>query len=256
MARFFPVRATPDCGFTPIILTQLSSISPEASVPRWAGCSSTSTPQWRPCTLRRPVDPSPCRLLTLGRRYKSGSFIDIALDVLSARNSRDLEVSERSPAFRKLESYFKKLSIKLMIGGVERKRTIKGLVPEAGNFMFSKDGMMTRVAVSSFCCPSMTLEHITFKNTSRTTSQRRTICQYGFRRLSVSWCRRRVQRALLFTLLNSARYCLANSTRKKFRKSWQAKRFLTLPPCVLLNVWTSLTRVSTVEVDRPSVPRR
>jgi hypothetical protein len=89
-------------------------------------------------------------LLTLDKRYKSGSFIDIAFDVLNVRNARDLEVNERSPAFRKLESYFKKLTIKVLVGGVERKRTIRGLVPEAGNFMFSKDGMMTRVAVSTF----------------------------------------------------------------------------------------------------------
>jgi hypothetical protein len=60
-----------------------------------------------------------------------------------------LELNERSPAFRKLESYFKKLNIKIMIGGVERRRTIRGLVAAAGNFMFSKDGMMTSVAVRS-----------------------------------------------------------------------------------------------------------
>jgi hypothetical protein len=80
-------------------------------------------------------------------RYKSGHFVDIALEIVNTRNARDLELNERSQAFRKLESYFKKLNIKVTIGGVERRRTIRGLVAAAGNFMFPKDGMMTSVAV-------------------------------------------------------------------------------------------------------------
>ena len=86
-------------------------------------------------------------LLTLPPRYKSGHLIDIAFDVLNKRNVRDLELNERSPAFRKLESFFKKLHIKITIGNAERRRTIKGLVSDAGNFSFSKDGMMTTIAV-------------------------------------------------------------------------------------------------------------
>ena len=102
----------------------------------------------------------------------SGHFINIALDVLNVRNTRDLEVNERSPAFRKLESYFKKLTIKVAFGSVERKRTIRALIPEAGNYVFDKDGMTTKLTVRFLS--SIILGNVTF-DWSRTTLRRCTM---------------------------------------------------------------------------------
>ena len=57
------------------------------------------------------LDLTPWLTPTLG--FKSGHLIDIAFDVLNKRNVRDLELNDRSPAFRKLKSFFKKLHIKI-----------------------------------------------------------------------------------------------------------------------------------------------
>ena len=133
-------------------------------------------------------------LLTLTLRYKSGHLIDIAFDVLQVneRNVRDLELNERSPAFRKLESFFKKLNIKVRIGNTERKRTIRGLVPDAGNFSFSKDGMMITIAVRNHCTTLTTLNPC--PTSSRTTSWRSTISHSSTQGSSGSSYHRRVPR--------------------------------------------------------------
>ncbi|KAG5222566.1 Argonaute protein [Salix suchowensis] len=67
-------------------------------------------------TRARSVRPSIGRMLinidiSMAAMYKSGSVLDVALDVLGARDIRALSFDARDPKFRKLERYFKKRMI-------------------------------------------------------------------------------------------------------------------------------------------------
>ena len=85
-------------------------------------------------------------------RYGSGPLPNVALSVLGSRNFRDLDVPEDHANFRKLKSFLKNLFVMVTPTGGDpnersRKKKIRGLVANAGNFEFEKDGMLTTVKV-------------------------------------------------------------------------------------------------------------
>jgi eukaryotic translation initiation factor 2C len=85
-------------------------------------------------------------------RYGSGPLPNVALSVLRSRNARDLDVHEDHVYFRKLKNFLKNLLVMVTpTGGPpnarSRKKKIRGLVANAGNFEFDKDGRVTTVKV-------------------------------------------------------------------------------------------------------------
>ncbi|KAF9501264.1 Piwi-domain-containing protein [Pleurotus eryngii] len=78
--------------------------------------------------------------ISMAAMYKSGSVLDVALDVLGARDIRALSFDARDPKFRKLERYFKKRMITVHTPAMQGvKRMIYGLEPKAGHFRFNKE---------------------------------------------------------------------------------------------------------------------
>ncbi|KAF4578546.1 hypothetical protein EYR36_000353 [Pleurotus pulmonarius] len=78
--------------------------------------------------------------ISMAAMYKSGSVLDVALDVLGARDTRALSLDARDPKFRKLERYFKKRLITVHTPAMQGvPKVIYGLEPRAGHFKFSMD---------------------------------------------------------------------------------------------------------------------
>jgi eukaryotic translation initiation factor 2C len=73
------------------------------------------------------------------------------LDILGKRNIRDLVLDESDPPYRKLESFLRKVNVKILLPGhADRRRAIRGLVSRAGQFQFSKDGTVLTVEVRAY----------------------------------------------------------------------------------------------------------
>ncbi|KAG5645908.1 hypothetical protein DXG03_005055 [Asterophora parasitica] len=77
-------------------------------------------------------------------RYKSGNLVDVCLDFLGSKNVRELSMDEKNNQFRALEKHLDKLLINTVTTG-KRTKTIRGLVPYAGRFKFSKGDKDTTV---------------------------------------------------------------------------------------------------------------
>jgi len=80
--------------------------------------------------------------------YMSGPIIGVALNVFGTKNTRDLEMDERAPQFRKLEGFLKKLKIEIRLGGRVLTKIVHSLVPNAGRYVFSnQDGVPITIEV-------------------------------------------------------------------------------------------------------------
>ena len=92
-------------------------------------------------------------------RYRSGSIVDIALEILgngtrAPPNARDLDrLDLNSPTGKKLLRFFKKVRVRVRLpscsGWREAGRPIATLVPEAGFYEFCKDDQPMTVQVCS-----------------------------------------------------------------------------------------------------------
>ena len=88
--------------------------------------------------------------LTSFTSHKAGRFYDVAMDILGLRNPRELCLDSHSPDFKKLENFFKKLRIEVVVkGGKSNTKTIYGLEPRAGEYLFTKGDSEITVKVSS-----------------------------------------------------------------------------------------------------------
>ncbi|KNZ75349.1 Protein argonaute-3 [Termitomyces sp. J132] len=70
--------------------------------------------------------------------YAGGNLIDVCLDFLGKNDVRALALDEKSPNFRALQKHLKDLQINTLTTR-KRVRTIHGLVPAAGTYIFPKD---------------------------------------------------------------------------------------------------------------------
>ncbi|KAJ3905321.1 Piwi domain-containing protein [Lentinula edodes] len=78
---------------------------------------------------------------TMAAVYQSGPVIDLALQFLGYRDVRQLDLQTNTVDFRKLEKFLNNIKVTVNTpGSKNRTKTIRGLVPNAGNFVFSKDG--------------------------------------------------------------------------------------------------------------------
>ncbi|KAF9072959.1 Piwi domain-containing protein [Rhodocollybia butyracea] len=75
---------------------------------------------------------------TMTAVIKEGSLLDVAMDYMGFRNTRELAINEQSHHYHALETFFKK--IRVVLQTTKKTRTIRGLVANAGKFAFSKDG--------------------------------------------------------------------------------------------------------------------
>ncbi|KAF8968250.1 ribonuclease H-like domain-containing protein [Flammula alnicola] len=85
--------------------------------------------------------------------YQSGPLIRVCMDFLGASDTRALRLSPDHQNFKKLEKFVKKLRIKIVTGaGGSRSRikTIRGLVPEAGEYVFTKDDSDRETSVKRY----------------------------------------------------------------------------------------------------------
>jgi hypothetical protein len=75
-------------------------------------------------------------------------MIDVALDVFRSRDARMLDMDGRTPQFRKLESFLRKLRIEVRVGKEIKEKVVMGLVPNAGHFEFqNQDGVTNTIEV-------------------------------------------------------------------------------------------------------------
>ncbi|KAG6854931.1 hypothetical protein C0991_009754 [Blastosporella zonata] len=81
---------------------------------------------------------------TVAAVYAHGNLIDVCLSFLDTRNVRVLALKEGDAQFRALEKHLTKLRINTHTTG-KRVKTIYGLVPSAGRFVFTKDEKETTV---------------------------------------------------------------------------------------------------------------
>ena len=70
-------------------------------------------------------------------RVREGPLLDLCMDFLEFRNTKELELIERSQSFINLEKFLKKIKVEL--DTTKKTRTIHGLVAKAGKYKFSKD---------------------------------------------------------------------------------------------------------------------
>ncbi|PPQ82370.1 hypothetical protein CVT25_008331 [Psilocybe cyanescens] len=81
--------------------------------------------------------------------YQSGPLINICLQKIRARDTRDLDLRERDMNFKNLEKFLKGVRMKVK-AGKSRIQTIRGLVPAAGEFTFIKDDTVEMTVASYF----------------------------------------------------------------------------------------------------------
>ena len=86
-----------------------------------------------------------CDLSTLPS-YQSGPLIDVCLAVLGSKNVRALTMDQQAVDFGILNRHLKKLLVNVRTSG-KRTKTIRRLVPNAGSYVFPKDGYNTTIAV-------------------------------------------------------------------------------------------------------------
>ncbi|KAF4614980.1 hypothetical protein D9613_003305 [Agrocybe pediades] len=80
--------------------------------------------------------------------HKSGRLLELAFEVLGtqAQDIRRLQLQKRDKDFRILEDFFKKLRVQVTTSSTKsRTKTIYGLVPQAGEYEFEKNGQVTTV---------------------------------------------------------------------------------------------------------------
>ncbi|KAJ4464674.1 Piwi domain-containing protein [Lentinula edodes] len=76
---------------------------------------------------------------TMTAIFKPGPLLDLCMDYMQFRDTRELMFDERGgPQVHKLERFLKKLQVTLQT--TKKRRTIHGLVLNAGKHVFSKDG--------------------------------------------------------------------------------------------------------------------
>jgi hypothetical protein len=90
-----------------------------------------------------------CPVLIPFYRYLSERLMDVALDVLNARDTRVLTCPANSQEFRRLNKFFKNVLITVprVPRQASRKKKIHGLVPHAGKYQFDVNGNVTTVEV-------------------------------------------------------------------------------------------------------------
>ncbi|KAF8188322.1 argonaute-like protein [Pholiota molesta] len=94
--------------------------------------------------------------------YKSGRLINVAMDFLNFQDVRKLKLSDHDPNFKRLEKFLKKLRIKVRTGvngSKSRIKTIRGLIPAAGEFIFEKDSEETSVQQHFYKAYGIRIEH-------------------------------------------------------------------------------------------------
>lgn len=80
------------------------------------------------------------------------------LSFLNIQDARSLSLNENDFKLRRLESFLKKVFINVQ-STKNKTKTIRGLVPRAGQFVFQKDGQDMTVEVSgSLCCTCLELK--------------------------------------------------------------------------------------------------
>ena len=70
-------------------------------------------------------------------RYLGGEVLDVCMNLIGARNIRDLATDVN---MKRLEKFLKGRRIRTRTTG-KKTKTIYGLVPQAGNYQFEKDGV-------------------------------------------------------------------------------------------------------------------
>jgi ribosomal protein L29 len=86
------------------------------------------------------------------------------MDFLNFQDVRKLKLSDHDPNFKRLEKFLKKLRIKVRTGvngSKSRIKTIRGLIPAAGEFIFEKDSEETSVQVRK--TPSLYMSLLNFE---------------------------------------------------------------------------------------------
>ncbi|KAF9072924.1 Piwi domain-containing protein [Rhodocollybia butyracea] len=84
---------------------------------------------------------------TMAAMYKSGPLIEVAKEFLGCGDAARLDLQAHTPDYRRLEQFLNNL--KLMVNtpaSKDRTKSIRGLIPNAGNFAFAKDGQDMTVA--------------------------------------------------------------------------------------------------------------
>ncbi|KAF9268203.1 Piwi-domain-containing protein [Marasmius fiardii PR-910] len=82
---------------------------------------------------------------TVAPVYQEGPLPKVAMDYLGLRNARDLVMSPTDRNYVKLEKFLK--NVKIVTKSTQRTKTIRSLVPKAGDYEFiNKDGETTTVA--------------------------------------------------------------------------------------------------------------
>ncbi|KAF5387039.1 hypothetical protein D9615_001654 [Tricholomella constricta] len=76
--------------------------------------------------------------------YAAGELVNVCLDFLGRKDVRDLSMDGKHPSFRALEKHLENVLINTRTTG-KRTKSIKGLVPYAGRFEFSRDEKDTTV---------------------------------------------------------------------------------------------------------------
>ncbi|KAG6917797.1 hypothetical protein DXG01_001069 [Tephrocybe rancida] len=79
--------------------------------------------------------------------YASGELIDVCMKFLGKNDVRALALDEKSPDFRALQKFLEKVHINTATTG-KRVKTVHGLVPAAGTFVFMKDDKEMTVQLS------------------------------------------------------------------------------------------------------------
>ncbi|KAJ7871472.1 Piwi domain-containing protein [Mycena olivaceomarginata] len=92
--------------------------------------------------------------------YESGLLHEVAMNVLGARNPRELTLAdERDPNFRKLQVHFKNRLIKTRTTG-DKTKTIYAIVPgPIGRYTFQKEGSTTTIQDHFRAAYNITLQH-------------------------------------------------------------------------------------------------
>ncbi|KIM87566.1 hypothetical protein PILCRDRAFT_815121 [Piloderma croceum F 1598] len=88
--------------------------------------------------------------VSVSAMYRSGTLQEVALSVLGSNNMRDLTAPENHANLKKLKNFFKNVLVMVTPTGGRpnersRKKKIRGLVANAGEFEFEKDGGQTTV---------------------------------------------------------------------------------------------------------------
>ncbi|KAF5391908.1 hypothetical protein D9757_001740 [Collybiopsis confluens] len=84
---------------------------------------------------------------TMAAVIKGGSLLGLCMDYLKLTNTRELRLERTSARYHTLEKFLRRVKVTTRTSP-NRVKTVHGLVPEADNFAFSKDGQ--NMTVSSY----------------------------------------------------------------------------------------------------------